>query len=150
MSMKTYIFVISIFLGVQLQAQSIAQQVIGSTGTTWSANGITLDFTVGEIAITTLNDNTSILTQGFHQLPYALITIDPVEPILFSLYPNPTSGLVVIEGDNIQQTEIYALSGQKVFQTNDSRFDISHLAAGVYIARIRTLEQTIHKRVVKE
>ena len=150
MLMKTYIFILAIFLGVQLQAQSIERQVIGAAGTTLVGNELLLDYTLGEIAINTIHTEDVILTQGFHQLPYAVITIDPDPPTVFSLYPNPTSGLVIIEGEGIQQTELYSISGQKVFQTQENRFDISHLSSGVYLVKITTITEVITKRVVKD
>ncbi len=148
--MKTYIFVITIFLGVQLHAQSIERQVIGAAGASFNNSTIVLDFTVGEIVITTVKDDTFVLTQGFHQSPYTILTIDPDTPTIFSMYPNPTSGLVFIEGDGILETEIYATTGQKVYSTKATSFDLTHLSSGVYIARILTTTKLITKRIVKE
>ncbi len=148
--MKTYLFIIVLFLGISVTAQHIERKVIGAAGTTLVGNGILLDYTLGEIAINTIHTEDVILTQGFHQLPYAVITIDPDPPTVFSLYPNPTSGLVIIEGEDIQKTELYSISGQKVFQTQENRFDISHLSSGVYLVKITTITEIITKRVVKD
>ncbi len=151
MLMKTYIFIAAIFLGVQLQAQSIERQVIGAGGLTLSNDLVTLDFTVGETVVTTITNGNSILMQGFHQIPFAeVITVIEPDTFTFSLYPNPTSGVIFIQGKDIKEVEIYSITGQKVFQTNDHRFDISQLSSGIYIARIRTGNKLVIKRIVKE
>ncbi len=63
----------------QFSAQTIERQVIGSAGTTLTNGTISLDFTVGELAVSTITDGTTTLTQGFHQGTVALaIRVDPV------------------------------------------------------------------------
>ncbi|GAA4279144.1 T9SS type A sorting domain-containing protein [Aquimarina mytili] len=149
--MNIHILLILVVLtGAQLQAQSIERQIIGSTGASFDNGTIALDFTVGETAITTLKGDTFNLTQGFHQSTYTILTIDPDTPTIFSMYPNPTSGLVFIDGEGILETEIYSITGQKVYKTNTTRFDLTHLSSGVYIARILTTTRSITKRIVKE
>jgi hypothetical protein len=48
-------------------AQSISPSVIGSAGTTGTVAGTTVSWTVGELAVTTLDNGAHRLTQGFHQ-----------------------------------------------------------------------------------
>ncbi len=73
-----------LFFGIILinffsQAQNIERQVIASTGETISNASVTLDFTVGELAVTTITDGNSTLTQGFHQASIRLgIKINPI------------------------------------------------------------------------
>ena len=63
----------------QFNAQTIERQVIGSAGTTLTNGTISLDFTVGELAVSTITNGTTTLTQGFHQGTVALaIRVDPV------------------------------------------------------------------------
>ncbi|MBW1298308.1 hemagglutinin protein, partial [Aquimarina litoralis] len=65
------------FFGVQ--AQSIERQVISSGGNTITNGGVTLDYTIGELAVTTITDGTTTLTQGFQQATIQLaIKINPV------------------------------------------------------------------------
>ena len=47
--------------------QSISPSVIGSAGGSGSAGGVTLDWTVGETAVTTISNGSNTITQGFHQ-----------------------------------------------------------------------------------
>lgn len=55
-----------------------------------------MDFSIGEIAIQTLQNN-KILTQGFHQEVLKIGTIINELEILTKIYPNPTSKLLFIE-----------------------------------------------------
>lgn len=150
--MKKYILNTIVLLAIiQVQAQSIERQVIGVGGLTLSKDAITLDFTIGETIVTTISQGNSILTQGFHQIPFAeVITVIEPDTSTFSLYPNPTSGLVYVEGKDIQEIELYAITGQRVYATSQSNFDITHLSSGVYIVRIRTTKKLITHRIVKE
>ena len=47
-------------------------QVISTVGGNWIQNNYNLSFTVGEIAIVTHIEQSTILTQGFHQENYQL------------------------------------------------------------------------------
>ncbi len=54
-------------------AQSIERQVIGSAGTTLTdGSTASIDFTIGEIAVNTITDGSTTLTQGFHQGEWTL------------------------------------------------------------------------------
>lgn len=77
--------------GVALsQAQSLERQVIGSSGTSFSNATAQVDFTVGELVVTTITDGTTELTQGFQQTNLSLLL--RVSPIVFlqgsSINPN--------------------------------------------------------------
>lgn len=78
--MKAFKFIFILLLSVgSAQAQSIERSVIGSAGSTLSNASVSLDFTVGEIAVTTITDGTTTLSQGFHQPSLSLaIVLDPI------------------------------------------------------------------------
>lgn len=66
----------------------------------------------------------------------------------YSLYPNPTSGKVVIEGpvEDILSITLYNMAGGSVLSLdNPSAFDISNLPSGSYIVRIQTIDGFKHK-----
>lgn len=66
---KYFILLLVSFLGLYVSGQSISSYVIGSAGESVEAGGISVSWTLGELAIETLEDNgnTLILTQGFQQ-----------------------------------------------------------------------------------
>ena len=74
---------------------------------------------------------------------------------LVSFYPNPTSGLVTIAGDNLRQAEVLNMLGQQVLSVqgegNELRINMAALPAGVYFVNITDGEgRRCVRKVVKE
>lgn len=66
-----------------------------------------------------------------------------------TVYPNPTNGVLNISSNNkIELIEIYNITGQKVFQTNQVKFDVNYLESGIYSIRIVTKKRTTTKQVI--
>ena len=72
------------------------------------------------------------------------------------IYPNPITDLISIEAkQNIEQVLIYNLNGILVYCDNYSpnnstkNIDLSFLAKGTYIIRIRTINQIVDKKILK-
>ncbi|MCB0794117.1 MAG: hemagglutinin protein [Flavobacteriales bacterium] len=65
--MRTLILAIATSCPAALIAQSLSPTVIASTGGSGTVGGVSVDWTVGEVAVTTLDNGTNRLTQGFHQ-----------------------------------------------------------------------------------
>ena len=61
------ILLVALLITTISYGQSIERQVIGSSGQTLSNGSTSIDFTVGELAVTTITDGATALTQGFHQ-----------------------------------------------------------------------------------
>lgn len=65
---KTSSIVLSLFIGICIAgAQSISPSVIATAGGFASNDNVSLSWTLGEVAVTTLTDGNIILTQGFQQ-----------------------------------------------------------------------------------
>lgn len=64
--------------------------------------------------------------------------IDEVLVNTYSIYPNPTSGMVTIEGENINYVAVYNSLGQlvKVVRTQDNVVDMSAYENGVYFFNV--------------
>lgn len=79
-------------------------------------------------------------------------SIDESDREGLSVYPNPTSGLLKVEGLELRQIEIYNLLGQLVYKDtcHDSavQLDIASLAAGVYVLRVTDDAMNIHSHRV--
>lgn len=54
----------------------------------------------------------------------------------FSVYPNPATDVLNIEGENINNVEIINLVGQVVANTNSSTVNVANLANGAYFVRV--------------
>ena len=93
--MKKVIFPFLIFIlwSVEISAQKIYPQILSSSGNSYQTNTMTIEWTLGELAITTINGPTSMITQGFHQPRYTITAIDELSQAIgkISVYPNPTS-----------------------------------------------------------
>lgn len=70
---------------------------------------------------------------------------------LASVYPNPTSNIVKIEAENIQNISIYNMLGEMVYESaatgNAFEYDFSNNESGVYLVRIETAQGVVTKRV---
>jgi hypothetical protein len=78
--------------------------------------------------------------------------INEKENILFTLYPNPVSGILNINTNEIiTDCQIFNLQGQLVYSTTSNIKEISteNWASGVYIIRIITEKGTAEKRFSK-
>lgn len=69
-----------------------------------------------------------------------------------TVYPNPTSGTLKIEAENIEAISVYNLLGEKLFETsvsgNSFEYDFSPYEAGIYLVKIQTDSRTMTQRVV--
>ncbi len=70
---KTLTFIFTIISAVVLNAQSVSPEVIASAGESFQGTSMKIDWTLGEIAVTTIQNGERVITQGFHQ-PYFTIT----------------------------------------------------------------------------
>ena len=69
----------------------------------------------------------------------------------FSVYPNPTTGLVTVEGENISIIAIYSAAGQLINVVNTTTIDLSTFGTGVYFLNIidNANNATVQRVVVK-
>ncbi|MCB9184283.1 MAG: PKD domain-containing protein [Flavobacteriales bacterium] len=65
--MRTTILSFTLLSSALLSAQSITPSVVGTAGGYGTAGATTLNWTVGEMSVSTLNNGSNILTQGYHQ-----------------------------------------------------------------------------------
>ena len=69
-----------------------------------------------------------------------------------NVYPNPTSGILTVEAENMEGISIYNMLGEKLFEAsasgNNFEFDFSPFEVGVYFVRIQTKEGMMTKRVM--
>ncbi|MBK7343881.1 MAG: hypothetical protein IPJ06_12800 [Saprospiraceae bacterium] len=82
----------------QIHAQSIDQQVVGSSGREVKQGSVQLSFTVGEVAIADSKTDTLYLTQGYQQAFLDESNPIHVEELFFDLliFPNPFSDIITL------------------------------------------------------
>ena len=93
------IFCFAFYLGF---GQSIERQVIGSAGETLTNGSVQLDFTVGELVVSTITDGTTTLTQGFHQGEIQLLINLSAVAYLQGAALNPNSGEDTLMRDDLR------------------------------------------------
>jgi len=70
---------------------------------------------------------------------------------IFTIYPNPTNGLINIDSERFSSVEVYSINGAFILKSTSKKFDIRSQPAGVYVLKILSDDnQFIYKRIVKE
>lgn len=88
---------------------------------------------------------------GFYEFIEDCSAVSEAENIVSAVYPNPTSGIVKIEAEGIENISIFNILGEKVFEASvggDSyEYDFSDNASGVYFVKVETSKGVETKRV---
>ena len=70
------------------------------------------------------------------------------------IYPNPTRGVVNVEGSDLLSVEVYDNVSRRVLtrqvEGDTTTFDLSGLSSGAYYVRVRTVHGTVVKKVIKK
>lgn len=146
---KHFFFFLFSLISFTATSQSPRLEVVAVAGDSHQTSNIQIDWTVGEIAISSLYTTNSMLTQGFQQ-PYYIISANdhlPTEISKINIYPNPTSDLLSIElaldkKENIDIV-LFDLNG-KTIQKNtfmgqkiQTSLSLSNLPSGTYFLSIK-------------
>ena len=130
------------FCPILLFGQVTSPTLISNSGGSFATNTIIMDFSIGELAVQTLQNN-EILTQGFHQEVLKIGTLINELEILTKIYPNPTSKLLFIELKKESDGDIlmYDIKGKLVLQDKFQnqkikQLDISTYSPGNYLLHI--------------
>lgn len=67
----------------------------------------------------------------------------------FEIFPNPTNGIVNLQGTNLKEIEIRTISGKLLLKSNSQIIDISQLKNGIYLFSIITDNGITVKKLIK-
>lgn len=157
---KTLIIACAVlFFSIYAHAQlTVEPNVVASGGQYYETDNMTVSWTIGELAVTTLTGSNLILTQGFQQ-PVGIgtgIVKNEFEGTIF-VYPNPTqnelfirfdierSGNYILElqdvtGRIMSQTQRKPINPGDIIQLNTSTF-----SPGIYLLKVITSDgQSAH------
>lgn len=74
-----------------------AQELVSAQGESLSNASGSIDFSIGELVISTESNANNTLTQGFHQTAWEFVSLEDHLPAFsMSIFPNPTSELLTI------------------------------------------------------
>lgn len=135
---------------VHAQNDTISRQVIATAGHDTVVNGVSVSWTLGEVAVGTIanEDSTIILTQGFQQGYFEITSIgDPLsDEFELKVYPNPASEYIWVDlkSNEIKSSliEIYTMEGKLVYTENwefangANQIMLNGLNASQYILRV--------------
>jgi beta-glucanase (GH16 family) len=79
------------------------------------------------------------------------LSVDDIFAAKFSIYPNPTSGFIVINtNEDMNRVALYSSLGQLVINTNNTikQIDTKHLRSGLYILKIYSGNKIITKKII--
>jgi len=132
------------FLSIPSYSQNEIIQTVSPAGGNGSNSNISLDWSLGQIAVSTLVSNQAILTQGLLQENILITQIGtPSEKLPeIKVYPNPTAGFLIITfSDN--KPLIYNLTdlnGKLLLKGQcldiENTLDLNDLPVGEYILNI--------------
>jgi hypothetical protein len=148
MKANLHLSALTFFLTFVGFSQQNSLHVISSIGGMDSAQSISLEWTVGESLVETLNDGKTVFTQGFQQ---TFFTTTPMKEVpsgtLIRIFPNPTNSYfyVLVETGNkdILNFLLYDIHGRVLYTKtvlphNEILFDVSAFASGIYLLDIRS------------
>ena len=124
---------------------SSSQEVISSAGNTSEAGGMILSWTIGEGVISTLGNDDTEITQGFHQpLIVDVIPTSLEKGLLLEIkaFPNPTLDKVMFEGDPVGTYHIRVVDKlgrvleQKTVPFSDLTLEMKKFNNGSYIVEV--------------
>lgn len=147
---------------VDIIAQSLPAQVIGSGGDNFMKTSGSLEWTLGEIMVETYVQPVGFLTQGFQQ-PTKVIVTDTessIEPG-FLTYPNPVREILSVEivQSGTYLLELFNLQGQKMIgeqitvHSSGIIYEVNteFLRAAMYLLRVTNISsKKIHIKKIEK
>lgn len=125
-----------------------AQEVLSTQGGSFENVYGKVDFTVGELVISTLGNGSNVLTQGFHQPNLIISNINDLSSgIKVSVYPNPVLYQLTLSFSELKfgfEIEMLDINGRlvksKPVSGLETQVDVQSLAAGVYMLMLKDEE----------
>ena len=133
-----------------INAQTISAGTIASFVGSVNNSTITIDYSVGENAISTVSNTSNCVTQGFLQ-PQLIISTGIVEVNKnneVSVYPNPTTDFVFIKSTEQVTWIVYDVTGKIVLLGDYNKIETSQFALGVYYLEISN-KKSGNKKTIK-
>ncbi len=152
-TMKKLLFPILLLISIGAYNQSIERSVVASAGNNATSETISISWTLGEIAASSLTSPGLYLSQGFHQGNLLIDAIEGAYPgFLLKTYPNPVIDKLIVESSKLNQLyEIIDINGRVLINgfitSNPFDLDFTDLASGVYFFRVE--HRTTHKIIKK-
>lgn len=120
-----------------MAAQNLSPTVVNASGGVIQNGFHSLEWSLGELVVSTLTSPANILTQGFLQPTANTVgTNDLFDESRFTVFPNPVSDWLNVQTDipDIQTIRVYDVLGRLVLQSGfQSTLDVHKLNSETYI-----------------
>jgi len=153
--MKKTLVMAVILLGSQAIAQTIVRSSTDSGGESVSDVSIQVLYTIGEVVVGEISSGDIILSEGF--INGTSITLSNYDDKLlnkFLLYPNPTKGILSVNGDTSEITsiEIYSLLGSKLMTMKNGyeEINLNEFENAVYFVKLTTMNASKTVKIIKQ
>ncbi|MFO7827562.1 MAG: T9SS type A sorting domain-containing protein [Bacteroidales bacterium] len=145
---KIILFVFICLLNGYTFGQEVSSYVIAAAGENSETSELSVSWTLGEIAVETLESSTIIMTQGFQQGYYEITSVDDplIKDLDLKVYPNPATEYIYVElkSDEIKSAliELYNIEGKLVLNEQwdyiegPYKIDLNGYGSSQYILRI--------------
>ena len=140
--MRTLLF----FILITCVPGLFAQQVVATSGSTFTSSTGSISFTIGEGVAKTLTNGDKTLTQGFHQTNISVSIISELKDLGFniSVFPNPVSDELTLQlgEENIPglQYLLCDMDGKLIYlkklKGSVTKITFAQLPAGLYIIKV--------------
>jgi hypothetical protein len=142
-----------LLLGQPASAQTLDRQVVSPGGSSGTAGGVQLSWTLGQAAVTTESAGNLLLTQGFQQ-PTVLVSNRPGEAQRsangrVTLFPNPAKAQAYVRYEfpaaGQVQGRLFDMQGRQVGRLSQKRYSggpvqreigLQELSSGLYVLRL--------------
>lgn len=146
--------ILLMFVGIStfnsVNSQTISAGTIASFAGSVNNSTITIDYSVGENAISTVSNTSNAVTQGFLQPQLIISTgiVEVNEHNEVSVFPNPTSDFVFIKSAEQVTWVIYDATGKVILIGDSSKIETTQFALGVYYLEISN-KKSDNKKTIK-
>jgi len=148
----TFLILIVTMTVVPVKGQYLSPVLLSSSGSTFHTTDITISWSLGELAVSTVRSNEWMLTQGFHQPPLVeepnSIGKKTETGLSVSVFPNPCRNRIFITCKGISyhtiRYQIHTIQNRLVCSNSIStvsgsepfEIPVNHLTPGLYILNI--------------
>ncbi|WP_028979016.1 T9SS type A sorting domain-containing protein [Sporocytophaga myxococcoides] len=117
--------------------QSISPYVINSAGNIITGGGFSLEYSVGEVAVSTIGKGNFIVTEGVLQPEFAVVSSNPVKLDAVGpkyIFDRLNSELYIMSPKELSSIEVFDIKGNKVCSTSNATFiNLRQLSDGLYL-----------------
>lgn len=109
------------FYSIASIGQDISPKILSSSGETFQGTSMQLDWTLGELLIETIKNDSFQISQGYHQPNFIFTPIEelPEEIGTINIFPNPSSEWVNMKLDFEKETtiqiQLYDFNGKLIW-----------------------------------